>query len=91
MYLQYNVLCISPSTFYYVENIKTASVLGREEGYTMKYSMSPREIPRAKPERFPEGSVKARNPVRKILPFRKIALTLRPMMQFLYPLRFGLS
>ena len=25
-------------------------------GYTMKYSMSPREIPRAKPKGFPKGS-----------------------------------
>ena len=32
------------------------SVLWWEEGYTMKYSLSPREIPRAKPEGFPEGS-----------------------------------
>ena len=32
------------------------SVLWREEAYTMKYSLSPREIPRAKSEGLPEGS-----------------------------------
>ena len=30
----------------------TESVLGWEEGYTMKYTLSPREIPRAKPKGF---------------------------------------
>ena len=30
-------------------------VLWGEEGYTMNYSLSPREIPRPKPEGFPEG------------------------------------
>ena len=30
-------------------------VLWREEGYTMKYNLSLREIPKAKPEGFPEG------------------------------------
>ena len=34
----------------------TVSVLGREEGYTMKYGLSPREFPRAQPEGTPEGS-----------------------------------
>ena len=34
------------------------SVLWREEGYTMKYSLSPREIPRSKPEGHSE--IKAR-------------------------------
>ena len=33
----------------------TVSVLLREEGYTMKYSLSSREIPRAKPEGFPRA------------------------------------
>ena len=33
----------------------TESVLWREEVYTMKYTLSLREIPRAKPEGFPEG------------------------------------
>ena len=32
------------------------SVLWREEGYTVKYSRSPKEIPRAKPKGFPESS-----------------------------------
>ena len=32
------------------------SVLWREEGYTVKYSLNPREIPRAEPDGFPEGS-----------------------------------
>ena len=31
-------------------------VLWREEGYTVKYTLSTREIPRAEPEGFPEGS-----------------------------------
>ena len=31
------------------------SVLWREEGYTVKYSLSTREIPRAEPEGFPKG------------------------------------
>ena len=31
----------------------TESVLLQESGYTMKYSLSPREIQRAKPEGFP--------------------------------------
>ena len=35
---------------------EAVSVLWREEGYTMKYSLSPREIPRPKAEGFPEGS-----------------------------------
>ena len=35
---------------------KTVSVLWQEEGYTVKYSLSSREIPRAEPEGFPEGS-----------------------------------
>ena len=34
----------------------TVSVLWLEEGYTMKYSLSLREIPRAKPKGFPKGS-----------------------------------
>ena len=34
----------------------TVTVLWREEGYTMKYCLSPKEIPRAEPEGFPEGS-----------------------------------
>ena len=32
------------------------SVLWREEGYTVKYSLSTREIPRAELEGFPKGS-----------------------------------
>ena len=32
------------------------SVLRREEGYIGKYSLSPREIPRADAKGFPEGS-----------------------------------
>ena len=32
------------------------SVLGREEGYTMKYGLSPREFPRAQPGGTPEQS-----------------------------------
>ena len=32
------------------------TVLWQEEGSTMKYSLSPREILRAKPEGFPEDS-----------------------------------
>ena len=32
------------------------SVFWQEEGYMMKYSLSSREIPRAKPKGFPEGS-----------------------------------
>ena len=35
---------------------ENVTVLWREEGYTMKYRLSPREIPRAEPEGFPEGS-----------------------------------
>ena len=30
----------------------TVTALGREEGYTMKYSLSPKEMPSAKPEGF---------------------------------------
>ena len=37
-------------------NPSTVSVLLQEEGYTVKYGRSPREIPRAEPEGFPEGS-----------------------------------
>ena len=36
-------------------NPSTVSVLLQEEGYTVKYGRSPREIPRAEPEGFPEG------------------------------------
>ena len=32
------------------------SVLGGEEGYTVKYGLNPREFPRAQPEGTPEGS-----------------------------------
>ena len=32
------------------------SLLWQEEGYTVIYSLSTREIPRAKPDEFPEGS-----------------------------------
>ena len=32
------------------------SVLGREEGYPMKYGLSPRKFPRAQPEGTSEGS-----------------------------------
>ena len=32
------------------------SVLGREEGYTANYGLSPREFLRAQPEGTPEGS-----------------------------------
>ena len=35
---------------------KIISVLGREEGCTVKFSLSTREIVRAEPEGFPEGS-----------------------------------
>ena len=31
-------------------------VLGREEGYTVKYGLSPRDCPRAQPVGNPEGS-----------------------------------
>ena len=34
----------------------TVSVIRREEEYTMKYSLSMREIPRAEPKGFLEGS-----------------------------------
>ena len=34
----------------------TVSVLGREEGYTAKYGLNPREFPRVQPEGNPEGS-----------------------------------
>ena len=34
----------------------TVSVLWREEEYTVKYSLNTREIPRAEPKGFPEGS-----------------------------------
>ena len=34
----------------------TVSVLLQEEGYTVKYSLNTREIPRAEPEGFLEGS-----------------------------------
>ena len=34
----------------------TVTVLWREEGFTMKYCLSPREFPRAEPGGFPEGS-----------------------------------
>ena len=37
-----------------MENI--VSVLGREEGYRVKYGLSPRDCPRAQPEGNPEGS-----------------------------------
>ena len=33
----------------------TVSVLGREEGYTVKYTPCLKEFPRAKPEGTPEG------------------------------------
>ena len=33
----------------------TVSVLGREEGYTVKYTPPPEEVPEAKPEGTPEG------------------------------------
>ena len=32
------------------------TVLRREEGHTMKYCLSPREILKAEPKGFPEGS-----------------------------------
>ena len=32
------------------------TVVWQDEGYSMKYSLSPREIPRSKPKGFPEGS-----------------------------------
>ena len=58
--VQHAILCQSNfETFvqwtlsYFVDNV---SVLWREEGYTVKYSLSRREIPRAEPEGFPEGS-----------------------------------
>ena len=35
--------------------VRTVSVVWREKGYTVKYSLSTREIPRAEPEGFPEG------------------------------------
>ena len=34
----------------------TVSVLGREEGYMVKYGLSPKACPRAQPEANPEGS-----------------------------------
>ena len=34
----------------------TVSILWQEEGYTVKYGLSPKEIPRANPKGFPEGS-----------------------------------
>ena len=34
----------------------TVSVLGREEGYPIKYGLSPRKFPRAQPEGTSEGS-----------------------------------
>ena len=37
--------------------VHTVSVLWRYKGYTVKYSLSVREIPRAEPKGFPEGSV----------------------------------
>ena len=42
------------SNKYQVTHCDTVSALGREEGYTMKYSLSIREIPRAEPKGFPE-------------------------------------
>ena len=44
-------------TGYWLPQKITVFVLWREEGYTVKYSLSKREIPRAEPEQFPEGSV----------------------------------
>ena len=40
----------------YYRTIYIISVLWRQDGYTVIYSLSPREIPRAEPEVFPEGS-----------------------------------
>ena len=41
---------------YITDMEETVSVLGQEEGYTVKYSLSAREIPRAEPEGFLKGS-----------------------------------
>ena len=41
----------SSKIFHYI-----VPVLWREEGYTVKYSLTPREIPMAEPKGFPEGS-----------------------------------
>ena len=36
--------------------LNTVSVVGREEGYTVKYGLSPRDFPKAQPEENPKGS-----------------------------------
>ena len=54
-----NLYCTQQDTglqYYSIILYYTVSVLGRDEGYTAKYGLNPREFPRAQPEGTPEGS-----------------------------------
>ena len=45
-----SIKCATPGSVSILDTPDTVSVLGREEGYTMKYGLSPRKFPRAQPE-----------------------------------------
>ena len=48
---------LQTSTYFSKKNsLQNVTVLWREEGYTLKYCLSPKEIPRAPPSGFPSGS-----------------------------------
>ena len=48
---------VIPASNIYIYGLHyTVSVLGREEGYTVKYGLSPRDCPRAQPKGNPKGS-----------------------------------